>query len=581
MDLALSLSGSSPQNAVLLAGGVVVSLVLFYRWALPKPIPGIPYNKESVNSIFGDASSMVAHTSKTQEMFDWMVQQNVKLKSPIIQLFVRPFGKPWVVIADFRETQDIMVRRTKEFDRSIFFSEISGKITPSSHFSMRTDAGFRKHRRWIQGLMGLGFLHDTAAPRIYEAGLDLLQLWEQKSRIAKGHPFTAAEDIYRTAMDAIWAIVFGADPDNNVTKAQLRLYATIKSIELNNDLDTEAELPAAPFPAAVQSVLTLTDSVSTSIKSPVPKLAHWRLRQTATMKKAYKDKDVFLQEEIQKALNRVTGKKANEKLITCAIDDMIQREMLLAEKEKREPEVLSSGMSDEILGFIMGGHDTTATAITWGLKNLSDFQDVQSKLRDELHAHHAEAVAEKRLPTFQEINTTTVHYRDAVIEEILRCSNTEYGGIRTAMVDADVLGYRIPKGTEVFLMGNGPSIFSPEFEIDDSLRTPSGIESKDKIGVWKHKGMAEFDPERWMVEDKATGQKVFDPSAGPLLTFGLGERGCYGRRMAYVEMKLLITMIVWNFHLHKCPEALSTNAAIDKMTHVPQQCFVRPVKLLR
>lgn len=229
----------------------------------------------------------------------------------------------------------------------------------------------------------------------------------------------------------------------------------------------------------------------------------------------------------------------------------------------------------------MGGHDTTATAITWGLKNLSDFQDVQSKLRAELHAHHAEALAEKRLPTFQEINTTTIHYRDAVIEEILRCSDTEYGGIRTALVDADVLGYRIPKGTEVFLMGNGPSVFSPEFEIDDSLRTQSCIESKDKIGVWKHKGMADFDPERWMVDDKATGQKVFDPSAGPLLTFGLGERGCYGRRMAYVEMKLLITLIVWNFHLHKCPDELSTYAAIDKMTHVPQQCYVKPVKLVR
>lgn len=227
----------------------------------------------------------------------------------------------------------------------------------------------------------------------------------------------------------------------------------------------------------------------------------------------------------------------------------------------------------------MGAHDTTATAITWGLKNLADNVDVQNKLRKELQTCHSDAAAENRLPTFQEINKTPVHYRDALIEEILRCSLTEAATIRTALVDAEVLGCRIPKGTEVFLMGNGPSVFSPEFAIDDSLRTQSCIESKDKIGVWKHKAMAEFDPERWMVDDPATGQKVFNQAAGPLLTFGLGERGCYGRRMAYVEMKILITQIVWNFELHQCPASLSSYAAIDKMTHVPQQCFVKPVKL--
>lgn len=228
----------------------------------------------------------------------------------------------------------------------------------------------------------------------------------------------------------------------------------------------------------------------------------------------------------------------------------------------------------------MGAHDTTATAISWGLKNLADNLDIQANLRAELRASHADAAAEKRLPTVEEINNTAVHYRDAVVEEILRCSLTEAANIRTAVVDTEVLGCHIPKGTEVFLMGNGPSVFSPEFDINDSLRTQSCIESKNKVGVWKHEGMTEFDPERWMVVDKATGQKVFNATAGPLLTFGLGERGCYGRKMAYVEMKLLITQIVWTFQLHKCPEELSSYAAIDKMTHVPQQCYIKPVKLV-
>jgi hypothetical protein len=156
----------------------------------------------------------------------------------------------------------------------------------------------------------------------------------------------------------------------------------------------------------------------------------------------------------------------------------------------------------------MGAHDTTATAITWGQKNLADNPDVQNKLRAELRAAHADAAAEKRMPTFQEINKTPVHYRDAVIEEILRCSLTEASAVRTALVDAEVLGHGIPKDTEVFLMGNGPRIFSPEFDIDDSLRTQSCLESKDKVGTWNHKGMADFNPERWLVGQASS--KVFE-----------------------------------------------------------------------
>jgi hypothetical protein len=348
IDVALPPLGLPPQTLALFIVCGVVSLVLCYRWALPKPIPDIPYNKEALKSIFGDASSMVEATKKTQEMFAWMMEQNVKQDSPIVQLFIRPCSKPWVVITDFREAQDIMVRRTKEFDRSKFFRDVSGAISPKSHFCMPTNSDFRQHRKWLQGTMGIGFLHDTASPHIYEAGLDLLQLWEQKARLAKGHPFTAADDLYRTAMDAVWAILFGADTDNSTTKAQLKLYSSIKSIDIENDLNSPVELPLAPYPAAVQSVLTLTESVETSIKSPVPILAHWVLRQTSKMKKAYKEKDKFIGDEINKAVKRALNKDGDNN-ITCAIDDFVRREMLLAEKEKRKPETQGQGMSDEVI----------------------------------------------------------------------------------------------------------------------------------------------------------------------------------------------------------------------------------------
>ena len=230
------------------------------------------------------------------------------------------------------------------------------------------------------------------------------------------------------------------------------------------------------------------------------------------------------------------------------------------------------------MGLLIAAHDTTGTALSWALKYLSDHQDVQTKLRAELQAAHTAALAGKRQPTVQEITGSVIHYRDAVVEESIRCSLTESAIIRTAMKDVNLLGYHIPKGTEVFFMGNGPSIFTPAFEIDNSRRNPTYFSTNDRIGSWKATGMADFHPERWLVDD-GRGNKVFDAAAGPLLTFGLGERGCYGRKLSYVEMKLIITLIVWNFEMLPCPKELSGYGAIDKMTHGPEQCYVRLAKV--
>jgi cytochrome P450 len=198
---------------------------------------------------------------------------------------------------------------------------------------------------------------------------------------------------------------------------------------------------------------------------------------------------------------------------------------------------------------------------------------VQSKLRSEIRSVLSHAAAEKRIPTVQEITKTTIPYMDAVMEEIIRHSLTEAGVVRTTVVDVEVLGHHIPKGTDVFLMGNGPSIFTPAFQIDDSLRSPSALVAKNIVGTWNPDDIADFKPERWLVE--GDGRKVFDAAAGPLLTFGLGPRGCFGRRLAYLELRLVLLLIIWNFELQKCPEGLSGYDAVDKLTHAPQQCYIR------
>lgn len=43
-----------------------------------------------------------------KSIIDWFPLQCTELNSPIVQLFIRPLGRPMVFLADWRETQDIL-----------------------------------------------------------------------------------------------------------------------------------------------------------------------------------------------------------------------------------------------------------------------------------------------------------------------------------------------------------------------------------------------------------------------------------------------------------------------------------------
>lgn len=232
---------------------------------------------------------------------------------------------------------------------------------------------------------------------------------------------------------------------------------------------------------------------------------------------------------------------------------------------------------NQLFGFLVAGHETSATTMSWTLKVLAEDQDTQSKLRSALHSAFPTAKAEARPPTYQEIIKTTIPYLDAVTEEAIRFSRAVPAVGRQTTVDTQVLGHLLPKGTEVIILTNGPSIFSPPFPIDDKLRSAGCLSAKDRIGSWDPEGMAEFKPERWLKEEN--GKLVFDPAAGPMLIFGLGPRACAGRRLAYIMIRFLLVLLVWGFEVQRCPEELSGLAGVENMTRMPQKCYVRLMKL--
>lgn len=163
--------------------------------------------------------------------------------------------------------------------------------------------------------------------------------------------------------------------------------------------------------------------------------------------------------------------------------------------------------------------------------------EAQQKLRSELYVAYPKAVKEKRFPSYEEMKHAKIHYLDAFVEESLRLHTTTV--TREAQCDTIVLGHQIPTGTIIFLNSNGPGFYSPALPVDDSKRSPTA----KKVGAWdESKDLKAFEPERWLVQQE-NGELEFDANAGPQLIFGLGPRGCFGKRLAYIEMRTIATLV--------------------------------------
>jgi cytochrome P450 len=511
-----------------------------------------------------------------------------------VQVFIKPFSHPWVVITDPFESQDILLRRNREFDRAPMFGEIVGGLIPAQHSHMlSTDAQFRKNRALVNHLMAPTFIHEISAPEMHRAAEEMIRVWDIKCDQAAGRPFSAHHDLTYLALDAILAAVFGLAEEENVTLQRLReMQGWMPPPELASSSTTDADEPV-PFPESEDivppisaAIITLSMSLTENQLSPAPALTAWVMRKFPYMRRAIAIKEEYVRRKVDECIpliEQADGKDNKSPATTTqprsAVHSVLLRERETAAKEGRKPEYHSRAIVDEFIGFLMAGHDTTATTMAWGVKLLSDNQGAQRQLRSELRAALPSASEERRAPTYAELAGAHVPYLDAVVEEVLRHANSIAFVVRRAMCDAPVLGRVVPRDTNVFLMANGAGYLAPNRPVEpDELRAPGarrGVSANAKAltGVWDDADIGAFKPERWLKSTEGT--LAFDPMAGPSLPFGAGPRGCYGRRLALQALRIQIALAVWHFELRQCPAELSSYNSVQKFAREPTQCYVR------
>ncbi|CAN8097694.1 unnamed protein product [Discula destructiva] len=569
----VSLGGS------LILGGSLLALYTLYRLALPTPLKGIPYNEDAAGNIFGDVPEMMAYVMRTKRVFCWLTSLTKRHHSPIVQAFAKPMALPWVVLTDPFESQDILLRRTKEFDRSGFFGDLINSILPEQHIQfLSTDERFKKNRNLINHLMAPTFISQVSGPEVYKAAETLIKLWELKCDLAQGRPFAAQSDITSLALDSIFASSFGLPLVDSNTYQRLQMIQQWQpgparsSTPQQHDVNAVVPFPEdANVPEVFSAVLTLANSVTDIQLSPLPRLTSWVIRKFPYMRRATAIKDDYISAKTEECIALI-GK--GDMTPRSALHSVLLRERDVAAKEGRPPAYRRRGIADEFFGFMTAGHDTSATTVAWGVKYLADHPDSQQNLRAALHVVLNDAVREKRSPTSAELATMHVPYLDAVVEEVLRHANTIAFVVRRAQVDTTVLGRAIPAGTDIFLMANGAGYLEPNMPVTDFERRTVAQESKKLTGKWEDVDIGVFRPERWL-KTGDNREVVFDPVAGPTLAFGLGPRGCFGRRLALQTLKLQFTLIVWHFELLQCPATLSGYNAVQRFAREPTDCYAR------
>ncbi|QPC69157.1 hypothetical protein HYE67_011388 [Fusarium culmorum] len=580
-----------------LAGGLLLVGFIYtiYRSILPRPLEGIPYNVAATKRIFGDLPEVRAYGSLT----DWLATQAVKHQSPIFQAFIRPISKPWVVVTDYYEASEICTRRFKEFDRGSASTSIFKGVVPGSQITLQShNPQFKKNKDLVRNLMTPTFLsevrriHDRAhgqdkvmltlmciqvsAPEIYDKFSRLVELWNLKLDHADGKFFAASRDIHHAALDIIVCASFGIDTqDTQLVKEKDQL-----SIEPRSENDGEISFKEVPLREELGALTVLSESVAKVVRTPSPPFFHFLYRNLSSqMRNAIALTRKLQRREIANGIKR----RQNGEAMKCALDEISVREEATAKKEGREPDYHSQTIASELMSYLIGGHETTSSTIRWGISYLSRDQRAQSELRKGLQEAYQQAKSEKRPPTLTEIIQTRVPYLDAVIDETLRVSYTFGLTLREAVVDTQLLGAHIPKGTAIAFLSNGPGVLSPPIQYDESRSSEWVRVRKPKQPADQEYAFPDFVPERWLksvVSEAGKKKVVFDSQAVPIQAFGQGPRGCFGKRLAYLEMKIFFTLIIWTFELLPLPAHVATPKEVSSLTRYPDRVFIKPRRVV-
>ncbi|GMT25866.1 hypothetical protein PFISCL1PPCAC_17163, partial [Pristionchus fissidentatus] len=170
------------------------------------------------------------------------------------------------------------------------------------------------------------------------------------------------------------------------------------------------------------------------------------------------------------------------------------------------------------IDFFSAGQETTTTTLRWAMLFMADNQEVQDKLREEIHR----VVGKDRLPALAD--KPKMLYTQATVLELQRRANIlRMNVFRKTHADTELDGQPIPADTAIhadlhYVLWNDPLFVNP----------------------------MEFRPERYIDEEAKGLRKDLVERTIP---FSLGKRACAGEGLARVELFLGLAATVQHYRI--------------------------------
>ncbi|KAJ6005329.1 hypothetical protein N7451_003273 [Penicillium sp. IBT 35674x] len=212
-----------------------------------------------------------------------------------------------------------------------------------------------------------------------------------------------------------------------------------------------------------------------------------------------------------KFLHPRSSPKANQYVLDMVAQSEINNYTLLEKLKRKESNLESMQAAAECKDHMAAGIDTTGDGLCFLLWELSQSQNLhfQQKLRDELLSAPSDAPLDSLI------------YLDAVIKEALRCSPPIPMSLPRYVPEGGrtIDGYFIPAHAIVSVQP-----YTVHRAHEDVFPDPD-----------------RFLPDRWLGEEGAVERNRY------FFAFATGGRGCIGKNLALVEMKILLREVYSRF----------------------------------
>lgn len=218
--------------------------------------------------------------------------------------------------------------------------------------------------------------------------------------------------------------------------------------------------------------------------------------------------------------------------------DLLSR--LLNARDPDTGQALSDAdVRDEVIIFLIAGHETTGSALAFTLQLLGRHEAVQQRVR----AEAVEAAADlERLP-----------YTVQVVNEAMRLYPPAHTVVRRAEAATELLGYPVDKGrivaVSIWGVHHRPAVWDEPFAF---------VPERQNVGA------GTGDPTR-----KSSGYRQFP--------FGGGPRKCIGEHLAMAELTAAVAAVVGRYRLRSLLEVPGVEVDLSLRPRGTLPCRLEPV----